>query len=171
MNRCYRNTVTLFVLLIFAMMWTSSARADFLYTFSGQDNLGGIPDNTFSFTEPSLITTTGAFATSFSIGTVTFMSGFFDASKDCFSFNNTDARDCSLSPGGSSFVGQFPGAVTVGTFALDGIIQCHTDFALVCEDLTSLTISSTTATPEPSGILLFGSGMLGLAGVVRRRWK
>ena len=27
-----------------------------------------------------------------------------------------------------------------------------------------------TATPEPSSIMLFGSGILGLAGVLRRRW-
>ena len=33
----------------------------------------------------------------------------------------------------------------------------------------SFTISSGTTTPEPSSILLFGSGILGLAGVLRRK--
>jgi hypothetical protein len=32
------------------------------------------------------------------------------------------------------------------------------------------TISTTSTTPEPSSIMLFGSGILGLAGMLRRRW-
>jgi hypothetical protein len=33
----------------------------------------------------------------------------------------------------------------------------------------AFTIIGTAATPEPSSILLFGSGILGLAGVLRRK--
>jgi hypothetical protein len=44
--------------------------------------------------------------------------------------------------------------------ALDGNVLLH-----------SLTFDDGTPTPEPSGLLLLGTGILGLAGVARRKLK
>jgi hypothetical protein len=38
-----------------------------------------------------------------------------------------------------------------------------------CETTTTSTTSTTTSVPEPSSIMLFGSGILGLAGLLRRK--
>ena len=173
MKRHYWNNVILFTLLIVVIMSTSCARADFEYAFSGKDAFdGGSPEN-FVLMEPSLFTTTGAFTTSFTIGADTFTSGFFDASNDCFSFSTTTATDCSaLSP--DSFYAQFPGAITVGTFSVGGTggtSACDSITGHPCDALSSVAISATSPTPEPSSVLLLGSGMLGVAGVLRKRWK
>jgi hypothetical protein len=37
--------------------------------------------------------------------------------------------------------------------------------------MKSLTITGSAATPEPSGLMLLGSGVLGIAGVLRRRLR
>ena len=42
-------------------------------------------------------------------------------------------------------------------------------FTLQMGATTSTSTSSTGTTPEPSSIMLFGSGILGLAGVLRRK--
>jgi hypothetical protein len=105
-----------FFALLIALMSSVGARADFLYTFSGENFVEGGSLNTFSFTESSLITTTGAFPTSFDIDGTTFTHGFFDASSDCFAFS-TLSVSCGSFPNVDSFSGTLPGATKLGTFA------------------------------------------------------
>ncbi len=42
-------------------------------------------------------------------------------------------------------------------------------FTLLGSETSTTTTTTTTSTPEPSSIMLFGSGILGLAGVLRRK--
>ena len=51
-----------------------------------------------------------------------------------------------------------------GTFGLGFDPDCH-----FYNDGITLTIQTTTVVPEPATLLLFGGGLLGLAGIVRKR--
>ena len=55
---------------------------------------------------------------------------------------------------------------TSGTFSLTSSTAGITGFQLV-----SNTSASAAVTPEPSGVALLGTGLLGLAGVVRKRYS
>ena len=50
-----------------------------------------------------------------------------------------------------------------------GTIPSESFTVLGSETSSTTTTSTTTSTPEPSSIMLFGSGILGLAGVLRRK--
>ena len=160
----------LFAFLLVMSFLPRSARADFVYSFSGSNFVNG-NNNTFSITEPSLITTTGAFNVSFKIGKGTFTSGYFDAATDCFTFSTSTVVDCDSSATGDSFFANFSGATAPGTYAA-GLPGCGANNGGPCEILESLTISgSSSATPEPSSLILLGSGLLGVAGTLRRKWR
>ena len=177
MKRDYRNAlIAIPVLLMVLIVSPGSARADYTYTFSGLDvenlNAQGLPAPvTFSFTEPSLITTDGPFDVSFTIEGTTFLSGFYTAFNlrpgfDCFAFS-TNAGPLTSCPTfvDTGFAGFFPGATTLGTFEGEPLGCTQTSAAAPCVFATSVTI-----TPEPSSVALLGSGLLGVAAVMRRKW-
>jgi hypothetical protein len=168
MKRFCDGVLFFMALLIVLLGLPNSARADYMYTFSGFNFSGGVSSFEFSFDEPSLITTTGAFTTSFTVGSTTFTNGYFLAGSDCFAFATFSLSSCG-DPGPTSFYSIFPGATAVGTYGFIGG-ACDPAPGAACLGALKLEISSNSVpTPEPSSFVLLGSGLLGFAGVVRRR--
>jgi hypothetical protein len=170
-NRVCKGVLVVFALLMVVLIAPGSARADFDYSFTGTDGFTSAP-YTFSITAPSLFTTTGSFSTSVTLLSTTFTNGYFDASNDCFAFSTSALSSCNYQAGTDSFFGVFPGATADGTYPWNGS-GCWTNAAGTqpCDDMMSLTITGSAATPEPSGLMLLGSGVLGIAGVLRRRLR
>jgi hypothetical protein len=161
-----------------------SARADYLYTFTTQ---GGA---SFAFSEPSLITENELPLpiTPFELYGITFTDATVMLQKGgtgvCFFFFSGDVGyDCyervRIGLGDYAYTyGEFENAISIGTFLNDG----WSDFGCRGQDcttlgdptkleLTSLTISGAPAVPEPSSMLLLGSGALGLGRVLRRKLR
>jgi PEP-CTERM motif len=101
-----------------------------------------------------------------------------------FELQNTDfgdfifASDPSLSEDGENhaYATTFSGGIIggfdfpAGTYVgMEDLPNGQTDWNYNDDSFIVVGVSAATATPEPSSILLFGSGILGLAGVLRRK--
>ena len=105
------------------------------------------------------------------IGTLSMVNGVFAGDNDACIFLNgsTIAAACTVNPDhGYEQLTAFtidastPGGLHLGTNTLDFIVRNDDGTQ------TGLLVAFST-TPEPSSIMLFGSGVLGLAGILRRR--
>ena len=176
MNRRLANRITL-VAAVLIVMAGNAAASSYTYSFSGEGQvtptLGPV---SFSFTEPSLLTTTGGFSfTPFTIGTTTFGYGYLSVSgaSDCFIFgvSGTSSTSCTVFDSvKANFGGTFTGATSPGTYTGGVPGFCNVGGSTSCILLTSVTISTaSTAVPEPSCLMLVGTGALALLGAIRRK--
>jgi hypothetical protein len=155
------------------------ARADsFAYTFSS--NVAH-----FSFTEPSLLTTDQTLsilplklqgATFVNASVAFFTNG--GQNEACFLFGTANVtgncNTAAITSPFSEFDAEFLNATSVGTYLSFGAGCARSDLGEPCiipSTPWKLTISHGSPVPEPSSFVLFGSGALGLLGVIRRKLR
>lgn len=156
------------------------ARAD-SFTYSFNSDVAH-----FSFTEPGLLATGQTlFVPSLKLQGATFVYAslaflpYGDATSMCFMFGTANVTgNCasvSYTEPYSFFNAEFLNATSVGTYVSIGYGCAHSDPVLPCIDPYpqewTLTISRVSAVPEPSSLVLFGSGALGLIPMIRRKLR
>lgn len=134
------------------------AKADEIYTFTVAGTYSEL-DGTYSFSEPSILTADTTIApsglTSVS-GAVPSLIYFDPTTTDCpFKVPNPQTSCVEVVDGNAGS--------TVQTFTTDLTSEGTFDQGYI-----DLTIGS-AMTPEPANFVLLGTGMLGVAGVMRRR--
>ena len=171
MTRCYS---TLAALLFMLLMLPTNARADYMYSFSS--TAGG-----FSFTETNLLITGESISINpFAVEGVIFTNASLSVvgMGHCFLFgtSNVSFDDChGDAPSGdfSWFSALFVNATAIGTYT-SGAFGCGSG-SDPCIFPTpggwSLDISQTSAVPEPSSLMLLGSGILGLLRPIGRKFR
>lgn len=165
--RRYQSRVATACLVLCLAGSARVAKAEITYDFTNPGNMN-LEFTTQQFIQPN---TSGS-----SWGPITFIEGSFDPSSgDVFTQDRSFNFTGTLSNGESYTVAawSFPNSLPMA----DGTYS--TDFTFFLQNGTStysngsLIITGSpgpaAATPEPSSIALLGSGLLGVAGVIRKR--
>ena len=160
----YRHLLTMTFAL--CMIAPPLARADYVYSFSGE-TAGGTVDS-FTFTTPTLIQSNSDTVV---INWTSCVSGGITCSFIAFESGGSPPNDMlQIDDGPGDYYFFASGTFSqVGQYTTDSSLTSALSLAFGPSIGTgTLSITNTSAVPEPSTLMLLGTGALGLLGPIRR---